>query len=65
MLFLIGLDSAILGVVLLWHGMIEENAKLSVFGLAVLLVANGMISFQMNKWAAKIFERLKEMQKRS
>lgn len=65
MLFLAGIDGTMLGVVLMWHGLIEGNFGLLLFGCAVSFVANVMIFVERDKRMRKMFDKLKEMQKRS
>lgn len=41
--FIIGVDITMLGVTILWHGVIEENFSLFFYGLGVLLFGDAIL----------------------
>lgn len=64
MLFLVGIDGTILGVVLMWHGVTEGDFKLLLFGCSILFVANVVISVERRNRMRQMLDKLREMQKR-
>lgn len=41
--FIIGVDITMLGVTILWHGVIEESFRLFFYGLGVLLFGDAIL----------------------
>lgn len=43
MLFLVGLDFSVLGIAILWHGLIQEASPMFWFGFLIIAIGNGLL----------------------
>lgn len=48
MLFLVGLDLSVLGIAVLWHGLIQQASPMFWFGFMVIAIGNGLLMHEKN-----------------